>query len=310
MSFSIFKGSKPAQDAAERLDRASPGDSLRSIFAGCDDKTWLWVLTEGRESDDRIRALLPELPSEEVQINFTGRSNRLAFEQAISAIETCMEEAGALGLEVGDPGVAVLDLGCGWGRLTQTLLRHFDPAQITGGDVAPRAIELCQQLGVPGRIVQMPHLPPTELPGESFDLIIGFSVFSHLAEEVHLAWVEELARLLRPGGVLAVTTRPRAFFKYTRQLRDQVKEGSKQFPGAARAFVDTEDWLARYDRGEFCFDAPHMTPAWPGVYYGEAAVPEQFVRKHWGAYFDRIRFLPAEKQPRLDQSLITAAKPR
>ncbi len=43
-------------------------------------------------------------------------------------------------------------------------------------------------------------------PDRSFDLVYSLSVFTHLTESVGLAWIEELTRVLKPGGHLVITT--------------------------------------------------------------------------------------------------------
>lgn len=299
----------PTDPMQARLARAKPGDSLRDIFAGCTDEQWVWALTEGRQKHDRIRALLPSLPPDELQAQFTGRSHRLAFEQAAAAVSLFLSEARSLGLDTARPGFRLMDMGCGWGRITQTFLRDFEPDQIIGVDVMDKAIEACRSTGLPCEVRKIPHFPPLEFETGSFDLIVAFSVFSHLSEPAHLAWVRELSRLLRPGGVAAVTTRPRSFIKMAEHMRAHGAAVPAHARGAATSFVDTPAWLDRYDRGEFCFDAPHISPDWPGVYYGEAAAPEGFVLRTWAPFFEEVRFTSAAEHGRFDQSLITARKP-
>ncbi len=290
-----------------RLEAAPADATLRDLFHGCTDAEWLWTLTEGRAENSRLAALLPRLPDEEFQKQFTGRSHRAAFEQAIDAVNLFLSDARALGLDLNRPDLRVLDLGCGWGRITQTLFRDFNPDRITACDVSDQAIELCQSIGLTCDLVKIPYLPPTALPSESADLIVAYSVFSHLSETAHMAWVEELARVLRPGGVLAVTTRCRAFISYTESVRRQ-PEIPPHARGTAASFVDTAAWLARYDRGEFCFDGANNGQHWPDDYYGEAVVPEGFTKAHWSRFFEQVRFTPAEKHGKFDQSVITGRK--
>ena len=43
------------------------------------------------------------------------------------------------------------------------------------------------------------------MPDESFDLIVGHSVFTHLSEKDQFIWLSELKRIARPGATLVVT---------------------------------------------------------------------------------------------------------
>ena len=47
---------------------------------------------------------------------------------------------------------------------------------------------------------------PLNTPAGSFDLIYCLSVFTHLSEPLGRFWMGELARVLKPGGHLLITT--------------------------------------------------------------------------------------------------------
>jgi 2-polyprenyl-3-methyl-5-hydroxy-6-metoxy-1,4-benzoquinol methylase len=96
-------------------------------------------------------------------------------------------------------GIDVLDWGVGCGRLA----RHFihEGAAVTGIDIDADNIAWCRANLKPSTQLVVPLMPPTPLPSNSFDVIISSSVLSHLTEPVMRAWLKELSRLLRPGGV-------------------------------------------------------------------------------------------------------------
>ncbi len=308
MAFSVFKGRSPREAVTERLKDSSPGDSLCAMLRGCSDAEWVWALTEGRAEIERLTGLLPTLPDAMQQRRFTGRNDKEAFAQAAGAVGVFLAEARALGLDVSRPGLRVIDIGCGWGRITQTLFRDFEPGQILGCDVMPEALEICRASGLGVELKQMPYMPPVDLADGSADLMVAYSVFSHLSEEAHMAWVEDFARVLRPGGVLVVTTRPRAFISYAESVRRQ-PDIPPHARATANAFKDSQSWLDRYDRGEFCFDAAFSDGAGrPEDYYGEAVVPGAYAETHWGRFFESVRFTPADKHRKFDQSVIAARK--
>lgn len=98
-----------------------------------------------------------------------------------------------------------LDFGCGSGRVARHLLRPVEPASYTGVDVDPGAVSWCRR-HLPGRWLEIAAAPPTPLPDASVDVAIAVSVFSHLDPASEAAWLDELRRLLAPGGLLLAST--------------------------------------------------------------------------------------------------------
>jgi SAM-dependent methyltransferase len=98
---------------------------------------------------------------------------------------------------------AVLDFGCGCGRLTRHLLPEGEQ-RITGCDIDPESIAWCaEHLTRPGiDFVLTSADPPLPFADCTFDLAIAISVFSHLPEDRQHAWLAELHRVIAPGGVL------------------------------------------------------------------------------------------------------------
>lgn len=98
----------------------------------------------------------------------------------------------------------VLDFGCGVGRI----MRHWKGVRgprFHGCDYNPRLVEWCR------RNLKFAEFQTNTLEGplpygdKSFDLIYAFSVFTHLTEPLQRHWMEELRRVLRPGGLLYLT---------------------------------------------------------------------------------------------------------
>jgi SAM-dependent methyltransferase len=102
-------------------------------------------------------------------------------------------------------GKRVMDFGSGAGRT----LRHFEAeaaeAEIWGVDIHGPSVEwMAQNVCPPFHAWQTAERPPLGLEHGSFDLIYAISVFTHLTD-ASLAWLLELHRLLRPGGLLVAT---------------------------------------------------------------------------------------------------------
>ena len=95
-------------------------------------------------------------------------------------------------------GARILDAGCGTGRN----LAEFDGwARPSGVDLSEEALRFCRLRGVPAARGRLQSLP---FPDGAFDAVTSFDVLYHRWIEDDAAAVAELARVLRPGGVLLV----------------------------------------------------------------------------------------------------------
>jgi len=102
-------------------------------------------------------------------------------------------------------GDNIFELGCASGRVLRHFLCQEPQLQVWGSDLNGAYIRwMIEQLGPRGRFFQnspQPHLP---LEDNTLGLVIAFSVFTHI-DEYELAWLAELRRVLRPGGIAYIT---------------------------------------------------------------------------------------------------------
>jgi SAM-dependent methyltransferase len=120
---------------------------------------------------------------------------------AAASIRGALDRAGRPVEELG----AILDFGCGCGRVTRRWAT-LDGVAVHGSDRNAAAIEWCRHnLGF-AHFETNGLAPPLPYADGSFDLVYALSVFTHLTEELGLAWAAELERVLRPGGQLLLTT--------------------------------------------------------------------------------------------------------
>jgi SAM-dependent methyltransferase len=108
---------------------------------------------------------------------------------------------------------AILDFGCGSARILR-LFRYLSGVRLVGSDANPECIEWCRD-NVPGCQFQVNQLdPPLAFSeGNEFDLIISLSVFTHIPLNQQTAWLLEMKRILRPGGILLCTVAGTSHFK-------------------------------------------------------------------------------------------------
>src|SRR5204863_651783 len=113
------------------------------------------------------------------------------------------ELLGRHGYDVSELG-SVLDFGCGSGRV----LRHWHDrsgTRLHGSDYNPLLIDWCRRNLDFAAYEVNGEEPPLDLPDGELDLVYALSVFSHFDIDSQLAWMDELIRIVRPGGLIMVT---------------------------------------------------------------------------------------------------------
>ena len=152
-----------------RLKGQPPLPPPNLIFLVTGDESPIWFLNSGRNHSRAIREILAK--------------HNLKIEQFTS----------------------VLDFGCGVGRI----MRHWSSTRGPawhGTDYNPQLVEWCRehlkfsQFNVNTLSGKLPYAD------ESFDFIYAYSVFTHLKEELQFFWINELSRVLKPGGYIYFTT--------------------------------------------------------------------------------------------------------
>jgi SAM-dependent methyltransferase len=230
---------------------------------------------------------LPLPPSRLIDL-VAGSSDLAWFLGAGTQAAACLREALAEnGVSVERLG-AILDFGCGAGRVLRQW--HGLPStRVCGSDYNPRHVRWCRE-NLPFADVRLNDLSGRlDWPNDTFDLVYALSVFTHLTEDVALEWVDELARVLRPGGHLLLSTHGDFY----------------------RAHLSADD-RARYDRGE----AIVRLLGRDGSNDCATFQPPEYVREHLARGFEVLDFRPegALGNPRQDlwllRKLCPTAAPR
>ena len=181
-------------------------------------------------------------------------------ETGLDSIEDCLK---SVDVEI-PPDWSVLDFGCGCGRVCRAWHgRH--QGKIYGVDLHPSLVDWCQE-NLPFGEFSIDHLmTPLNYPDGSFDFTYAISVFTHLDEKSQDFWLQELARVLKPGGVAYITVHgpDRLEFLETAE-RDRFHQGEMVIQGE------------KYPGDNTC-----------GAYH-----PESYVRAHYTQFLDFLSYTP------------------
>lgn len=122
------------------------------------------------------------------------------------------------------PGMRVVDVGCGPGRMTLPLARAVgDAGEVLALDLQPAMLAIVERRAAAGGLRNVRTLEAASgsgaLPVGRFDLALLCAVLGEIPSDRRRAAVHEIADALRPGGALAVVE---AIFDPHRQRRDAV----------------------------------------------------------------------------------------
>jgi len=248
-------------------------------FRELDDDLWAVLLTRSYVRYPAIRDLLPALPDPELQLRWNGAAGLELLTQG----KVFYRRARAGLARHGRPDLdetAVLDFGCGWGRLTRFFIRDVGARSLCGCDPVPYILDICRESGIPAAFAVC-EARPERLPFErSFDLVLAFSVFTHLSEPAHEACLRAIHAALAPGGIFVTTIRSPAYLighELGRPLLEQLDD----------------DPLRAFEGPRYLFSAHPAEPGHPqyrggAMDYGETVISLPYVRERWSELFELL----------------------
>jgi SAM-dependent methyltransferase len=178
--------------------------------------------------------------------------------------------------------IVVLDFGCGVGRQLLQFTRNYPAPSYHACDVHPDYVSFVKQHYPSVEVKQSGFTPPLDYSDDTFDLIYSVSVFSHLSPVDHGGWLEELARVLKPGGYCFFTIEGR-----TAMRKSMAREVWHE--GALQAESELMRQGVRYkEYGDFEWQKKHEDRLLAsrkysgiGTTYGSTAMSVEYIHKEW-----------------------------
>lgn len=213
---------------------------------------------------DLARPFLTDVPPELIK-HTAGPKSFEEFQRTAFEVATMFEAAT---LKHADQRLtdfsSILDFGCGAGRLMQ----FFVPTQnVAGCDVNAPLIEFIEKNFPHADSYQNNPEPKLKWDDETFDLVISFSVFSHLRRDSEERWLRELRRVGKPGAIYLITFQG-----------DWCIES--KFPKA------TQDTIRKKGFHYFDIHTPKGDVMDFPKNYGSSVHTSEFVKENWSAEFD------------------------
>lgn len=162
-------------------------------------------ITGGRGPDGEL-----PLPPAAMRVAVVGHADPEPFlEQGRRHNEIVRAAIARAGGELG-AGTRVLEWGCGCGRVTRWWA-DLPEAEVHGCDYNPKLLGWVDRHlpFVEGRANDL--RPPLPYPAAQFDVAYAISIFTHLTDDLAQAWMAEIRRILRPGGLFFFTTHGYAY---------------------------------------------------------------------------------------------------
>jgi SAM-dependent methyltransferase len=247
-----------------------------------EDPDWekLWLAYAGAPGS---RTDLPPFPSAEVQQRVHGTTFARAMSGALALRHFTLAFVRRTLATPIVPEMRILDFGCGWGRVLRTFLKDVRTENLVGTDVDPELVALARTLLPEVQFTVNDRLAPLAFEDGSFDIVVANSVFSHLAERNFHFWMEELARVLKPGRALVFTSWGRGLL---RMAKDVFDTGERRFGwqrNLLNGFASRQELEARFGSGTFVFAGTGGGRHLPGDDFGIAMVSRDYFEKNVAA---------------------------
>jgi SAM-dependent methyltransferase len=204
------------------------------------------------------------------------------------------------------PGMRLLDCGCGPGSITLGLAAAVAPGEVVGIDVNAESIAVAQnhatQEGVANLRFEVANVYALPFPAGSFDAVFSYALLLHVSERGKA--LQEMRRVLKPGGLIGIRNDdldgyliapPDPLLAQGWDLLGKLvlqKGGNARDAKRQRAWLNAAGFIDVQASASYeCYGSTVATTAWSALFVSILLNPEnRFVEQGWvgQAMLDKI----------------------
>jgi SAM-dependent methyltransferase len=176
----------------------------------------------------------------------------------------------------------ILDFGAASGIMIRWLAKNATGGEVWGVDISGAHMIWCQQhLSPPFKFATTTSFPHLPFEDGYFDLIYAGSVFSHIADLAE-AWLLELRRIVRPGGLLYLTVQDNRTI--------ELYQNDPNF--FAQKHLRERDQQIHYTKKDWDFFTLDRAPGEGGPGHAQVFYQQDYLRRHWANYLKVVSITP------------------
>jgi SAM-dependent methyltransferase len=286
------------------LDKITPPRMLARLQTLCgqrpDIQVLRWMVGEPKFlewahsvavcTDDESRACVPPFPPLEIRQYTAAAELEFFLWTGVVDMQLMLALYDEFRGTTSVPCPAVLDFGCGCGRMLRFVSGHPEHWAAYGCDVKAANADWCRDNLAGAKVTHNNVLPPLPYPNKTFDLIFSLSIFTHLPEKNAILWLDEMHRILAPQGLFIATTHG---FPALNIIKGSAVHQQMFKMDRAR----TETLIEELPEKKYIFlhyDENLLAAAQAGEEYGNTFIHPSYIEQRWDdRRFKFLRHLPA-----------------
>jgi 2-polyprenyl-3-methyl-5-hydroxy-6-metoxy-1,4-benzoquinol methylase len=280
-----------------------PGVQISDRFSNQSNDEWLATVQRSITEPVINGVEFARFPHSSIQLGFNGAANEEAILRAHYFWSYAEKWARALGRPFAKES-KVLDIGCGWGRITRMFARDVADQGIFGCDIDAEALSICRYLGVPGQFVLNKPNQPLPFENDKFTTMTAYSVFTHLPENAALAIFAEMSRVAQKGCIFVFTVEDENFLDYFNIPGIESRSERWRLLSAHKA--DVPAIRERYRAGEYIYLTTNKENVRSSDVYGDALVSQKWLEENTKPFFRILGFYPTRAP--VHQAVVVAIK--